>query len=370
MLHQPESAPEPEKRTTKRSRKKAEPKPWPKPTTSQKQIDANRENSRKSTGSITPDGKAKSSKNSYKHGFCALVVPIPDEDPAAFDDRFRTWNRELNPAGEDVGAYSVALLVRQSQNLDRMAVAKSARLAKLARDAVEDRAHRRELEVQEALRLMRENDTDKAVHILRRTPEGCEALIRDWEFLKAPLLAPPHWDDEDAKKAQSLLGNFSVVRNNVPSVVNIPTDWIVKHRLVEYRLMENSLDRPRPDVKYFTVGERKRDEWMVETLREASRLGTEWLMKVVEGQQKGLRERIAQLEANEAIDVEQATLRARVDTSDDGRLLHRDEQEHLRAFFKTLGALRAAKMAGPSRNRVPLGAVRGQFPAGRVQSWA
>jgi hypothetical protein len=25
---------------------------------------------------------------------------------------------------------------------------------------------------------------------------------------------------------------------------------------------------------------------------------------------------------------------------------------------------------GPSQNRVPLGAVRGQFPSGRVQSWA
>ncbi|HEY2154927.1 MAG TPA: hypothetical protein VGH33_04815 [Isosphaeraceae bacterium] len=344
MSHEPApAAPEPEKKTRRRRQPKPKGGPKTEKPTSQKQIDANGENAQKSTGPISPEGKAKSSKNSFKHGYCALVVPIPDEDPAVFDTRFARRNAELNPAGEDVGAYAVAILVRQSQNLDRMAVAKAARLARSARDAVEDRADTRAQGVQEALRLMLEKDADKAVHRLRRTTEGCEALIREWELLKAPLLAPPHWDDADARKAQALLGNLSVVRNQAPSIVNIPTDWIVQHRQVEYRLMENSLDRPHPDVKYFTVGERKRDEWMVETLREASRLGTEWLMKVIEGQPRGLRERIAQLEENDAIDVEQATLRARVDTSDDGRLLHRYELEQQRAFFKTLAALRAEK---------------------------
>ena len=64
-------------------------------------------------------------------------------------------------------------------------------------------------------------------------------------------------------------------------------------------------------------------------------------MKIIEGQQKDLRER-TQLEADDAIDIEY-TLRARADTSDEGRLLHRYQMEQERGFFKTLSVLRAER---------------------------
>ncbi len=189
-------------------------------------------------------------------------------------------------------------------------------------------------------------DPDLAANHLRETPEGCEALIAEWEQLKAPLIEPQHWDDKDAERAQALLGNFSVMRNTAPSLMNVPTDWIIQHRQVAFRLAENRWPKgARPNVRYFTEDERKKDEWMIDNLREASRLGTEWLMKIIEGQQKDLRERIAQLDADDAIDIEQATLRARADTSDEGRLLHRYQMEQERGFFKTLSVLRAERSA-------------------------
>ena len=52
---------------------------------SDKQIDANRRNAERSTGPRTWSGRARSSRNSFKHGLTAAQVVIWDEDPAAFD---------------------------------------------------------------------------------------------------------------------------------------------------------------------------------------------------------------------------------------------------------------------------------------------
>ncbi len=50
-----------------------------------KQIKANRENAKKSTGPRTPEGKERSSKNALRHGLLAQDSVIPGEEPADFD---------------------------------------------------------------------------------------------------------------------------------------------------------------------------------------------------------------------------------------------------------------------------------------------
>ena len=50
-----------------------------------KQINANRENAKKSTGPRTPEGKERSPKNALRHGLLAQDSVIPGEDPADFD---------------------------------------------------------------------------------------------------------------------------------------------------------------------------------------------------------------------------------------------------------------------------------------------
>ena len=52
---------------------------------SDKQIDANCQNAKRSTGPRTMAGRARSSRNSFKHGLTADQVVIWDEDPAAFE---------------------------------------------------------------------------------------------------------------------------------------------------------------------------------------------------------------------------------------------------------------------------------------------
>ena len=51
------------------------------------QINANRQNSRKSTGPRTEAGRNRSRFNAVKHGFRAEKAILPDEDPAALQER-------------------------------------------------------------------------------------------------------------------------------------------------------------------------------------------------------------------------------------------------------------------------------------------
>jgi hypothetical protein len=53
--------------------------------TSQKQIEANRRNAKKSTGPRTPEGKARSSRNAITHGFYSRDLVIPGEFPESFE---------------------------------------------------------------------------------------------------------------------------------------------------------------------------------------------------------------------------------------------------------------------------------------------
>src|SRR6266496_1248910 len=68
--------------------------------TSKAQIDANRLNSKKSTGPITPEGKAASSLNALKSGIHAHSHIIPGEDPAeleAFTAAFLLHHQPADP---------------------------------------------------------------------------------------------------------------------------------------------------------------------------------------------------------------------------------------------------------------------------------
>src|SRR5918912_4277830 len=76
--------------------------------TSDKQADANRRNSGKSTGPRTPEGKAVSRLNAVKHGLLSQEVLLPGEDEAALNELSERLMSELQPEGEMEG-----LLVEQ-----------------------------------------------------------------------------------------------------------------------------------------------------------------------------------------------------------------------------------------------------------------
>ena len=68
--------------------------------TSPAQFAANRLNAQKSTGPITPAGKARAARSSLWHGLTAASLVVLDEDEADFDN-FHTWLvSDLKPVGE------------------------------------------------------------------------------------------------------------------------------------------------------------------------------------------------------------------------------------------------------------------------------
>src|SRR5689334_12997126 len=65
---------------------------------SEKQILANQQNSAKSTGPRTPEGKAISSKNALKLGLRTLAL-LPGEDQAAYEEMAEWYYSCFQPAG-------------------------------------------------------------------------------------------------------------------------------------------------------------------------------------------------------------------------------------------------------------------------------
>ena len=63
------------------------------------QIDANRANAQLSTGPRSVEGKAMSSRNSFKLGITAQSMIIPGEDPAELDQLTTDYEQQFHPVG-------------------------------------------------------------------------------------------------------------------------------------------------------------------------------------------------------------------------------------------------------------------------------
>jgi len=61
------------------------------------QIAANQANSQKSTGPTSPAGKARSSRNSFKHGLYSKDLVLPNENPAELDQLRASLRAEHQP---------------------------------------------------------------------------------------------------------------------------------------------------------------------------------------------------------------------------------------------------------------------------------
>src|SRR3954471_13124321 len=105
------------------------------PMTSERKIEANKRNSKRSTGPMTEAGKKKVSLNAVKHGLTATtVVVLPHEDAEAYRKRVDAWTVELNPQG-DLGRYLAERAAKVSWQLDRADSYEQACLARRVRRA-------------------------------------------------------------------------------------------------------------------------------------------------------------------------------------------------------------------------------------------
>lgn len=63
----------------------------------EKQLEANRRNAQRSTGPRTPEGKARSSRNNFRHGLTGQIILMPDDEREAHDAYCQELIDSLHP---------------------------------------------------------------------------------------------------------------------------------------------------------------------------------------------------------------------------------------------------------------------------------
>jgi hypothetical protein len=189
------------------------------------QVRARRDNSKKSTGPKTPEGKAKSRANALTHGLTATVCLKP-EDQHAVALRLAGLEADLRPHGA-TERILVLQVAGASVRLDRLTVEEEALRAHRRRHAIERWDAEREAHVQSLIerltgvaegvasfsvgRAPEPADLSPIVRELERTAYGCARLADEWDMLAEMMESEGYWTDTQADRALRLLGHAGPV---------------------------------------------------------------------------------------------------------------------------------------------------------------
>jgi hypothetical protein len=202
------------------------------------QIEANRRNSKRSTGPRTEEGKHRSKFNALDHGCRVSILVLPTEDFGEYEQESNAWKLSWQPRNP-VEVFLVDRIVNLSWQAKRIDRAQTARLAtRIHRGEVDgaDREHEAVIELgqrlfrnacgPQALRLghkmtvsisgadtprisdysVDEDHPMRLVNRLQGTGAGCQWLLDQWAVLRALLERGVPWLAPDKLKAVRLLG--------------------------------------------------------------------------------------------------------------------------------------------------------------------
>jgi hypothetical protein len=170
---------------------------------SEKQLIANRMNSKRSTGPRTALGKAKASMNNCRTGMRSSKDILPGEDPALYEERRRNAIRDLAPRN-DTERTLVERHVRLEWRGQRGEAAEDARAAHRIHEIVEGADGRA---AADAERLARElNESPENVRQLLSGPAGVRLMLGEWAILQHRLARHNSLLGTQRRRALALLG--------------------------------------------------------------------------------------------------------------------------------------------------------------------
>ena len=167
---------------------------------------ANRINAQKSTGPKTAEGKARSRANSFKHGLAGNGVVMAKDDLNEVDVRAEALMDEFNPQSPS-GKILVRRMAVCSIQMDRGSEHETAATAMKMRHAVENFDDDRYEQAEILIDTLGETPRTH-LRKLRRTPEGVDRLIEEWNRLRFDLTAEarPTWTNWHVDRALNLTG--------------------------------------------------------------------------------------------------------------------------------------------------------------------
>jgi hypothetical protein len=325
------------------------------------QIDANRRNSKRSTGPVTPSGKNRSRLNALVHGCLAEILVLPTEDPDLFEDRSRAWRLSLKPRNpaEEYMVNRMASLAWKGERIDR---AQMAQLNKRVHHAGVDAANT-ELEhvISLGKRLLGgksvtdENargsndpiDGDDPMHFvlhLQTTVAGCQWMLDQWANLRTVLERDVPWVGADTGRAVRLLGHKPL---DVLDNIDVARLYLASHVLLNQggEPFQNIIDElpPAETPSFRQTLQLRRYEVLApedaaaarQALMEIVGLATEQLQMKME-----VLSQIAELDAASAAD------RASWDDSPEGERLRRYEITCSRTWLRMFELLLKTRSAG------------------------
>ncbi len=168
------------------------------------QIEANRRNSRLSTG---PKDTSLTRFNGLKHGLCAVEVGLPGEDPAEVQAEFDGWRDDWQPMTH-TRAVLVDLAAVATWRLRRSIRAGSAVRSRLADDAGRAFDSDRLAAVEPRASTASTTTPRAALSLLGSTALGIDRLLTSWGELDAALEdGPAGWDQRFHLRLMILQGH-------------------------------------------------------------------------------------------------------------------------------------------------------------------
>jgi hypothetical protein len=194
---------------------------------SEAQIRANQANALRSTGPKTPEGKAISRANSFKHGLTGEGIVLPNEDVAEVERRIAAYQDELQPSGE-VSMTLVRRAAFLSVRLDRCVSHETATLRERIRQAEVDFVAPGGIDAETSAQLLAEAkaramfDTSHEATLARRYEAAAERgffrMLRELrEVEKQAKAAQPGMDYETFREAVGSIFQLEKKLDNLES---------------------------------------------------------------------------------------------------------------------------------------------------------
>ena len=303
---------------------------------SERQAEANRQNALKSTGPNTPEGKAASSANAYKHGMASEVLVLPTEDCDAFAAEERLWIDELAPDGglaERIAQRAFRAYVRLNRcdrNDDH----------ELLMRTLNAKGHwdiRRAEAVAESVAKL-QVESSVALVELENSAEGCLWLQDAWLALR-PHAESGTWGIAEYRRMVALLG---VTVNGEQGLFNL-TRWVEVATKMTGEVVKLGLD-PNSDPDSLTeLNDEFRVEW-VDARREEFK-ARETLKGICDEQIEKYEAREVELKPLSDRSRAGAENRALFDDSSEGKLRRRYAADAERSMHRNMKEAKALSKA-------------------------